>query len=87
MFFSVDELVVASQTADLKQEEERRNKEKTEAALWLAKSRQPNTYNASQLLEKLVGGSDAPVPQVPLAAPKVERKNDNAGFPPPPSSK
>lgn len=89
--FSAEEIIAAAQLDDLKKEEERIKREKAEAAAWLAKAKAPGTYNASQLLEKITGSGaeGAALLQAPAVAKTVvtERKNDDARFPPPPTSK
>lgn len=87
MFFSLDELIHASQQSDLNAEAERLKREKAETAAWLAKVKAPNTYNATQLLEKLTGGTAEAAPALQAPKPVVERKTTDARFPPPPTSK
>lgn len=86
--FGLDELVSMSQHADLKQEEERLAREKAATAAWLAKAKVPGTYSASQLLEKIANGVEPSTPLPATEPPKVqEKKNVEARFPPPPSSR
>lgn len=88
---SFDELVMAAQQSDLKQEEDRLAREKAEKAAWLAKAKAPGTYNASQLLEKMVGNGAEGVVALPTPAPErkpeVKKENADARFPPPPTSR
>lgn len=87
-YYSLDELVQASQLTDLKLAEEKHAKEKAERMALLAKSRVNGQLNISQLLEKLAPAVEAPPGAAAPVAPKpVERKDSDARFPPPPSSK
>lgn len=84
-----DELVLQVQQSDIKQEEERLKREQADRAAWVAKHKITGTYSASQLLEKMYGGTvDTQIPTASIPVKPEEKKPDVlARFPPPPTGK
>lgn len=83
-----DELVMRSQEADLKQEEERLKREKARTAAWLARAKAPGAMNVTQLLEKIEGTTPADQSKpAPVVVAPEKKEPTNGSFPPPPTTK
>ena len=86
MYTNINDLIAASQQADLQQEGERLKREEADRRALLAKRRAAGLFNTSQLLAKMVGDEAEASPDVPKAAVPKEQTNASA-FPPPPLGK
>ena len=84
----LDELIAASQAADLALEENRRTKERAANEANRAKQRAASQISLKTLLEKMWGaGEAAPLNLQPPTAVKPQEKHyGESAFPPPPTS-
>lgn len=86
-YFSLQELISASQAADMKKAEQEYFQEKAQHAEASARALKPTEVTYNKLLQ-LLYGDDIPAP-APMAVPKVPEKKDDRpveAFPAPPTS-